>query len=414
MTNTGSLAKKILLIMCTCATTWLSGCAAARNASPVFWPKAPDAPRLQYLMGIKDSADVEEKSSLSLLDLGQNEKKLVTIVKPYGIALHKGKIYVCDTIQAEVIIFDLPGKKVTTLAGNKEAGRLKKPINLAVDSEGYLYVGDTVLRKVLKYSPEGAFLEAIGAELNIKPTGIAVDELFLYVLNSEKGLVQLFDRSTGKAGRSFGQAGDERGRLFSPLGIGLDGKGGVFVTNLDGRIVQFDRDGHSLKMFGKLGSDLSEFGRPRAITIDRAGIMYVVDASFQEVRMMQDDFQILMTFGEPGTRGSLNVPAGIAVSEENLSYFQKLADPDFLLERVIFAVSQFGDRKIGIYGLGKKKGVDYEALIKGRREDFQKKEAAADQLLLEKQQREALAKADKGAGPQGAAPATPAAPEIKR
>ena len=409
MAKKKNLVRNSFLLLLACTMACLSGCTTSRTVSPVFWPKAPDAPRLQYLMGIKDSADVEGKASLSLLDLGKDDRRLFTIVKPYGIALHQGKIYLCDTIQAQVFIIDLPGKKFTTLAGNKEAGRLKKPINLAVDQEGYLYVGDTALRKVFKYSPAGAFLETIGGELDIKPTGIAVDELFLYVLNSEKGLIQLFDRATGKPGRSFGQTGDERGRLFSPLGIGLDGKGGIYVTNLDGRIVQFDRDGHSLRMFGKLGSDLSEFGRPRAITIDSTGIMYVVDASFQEVRMMQEDFQILMTFGEPGTRGSVNVPAGIAVSEDNLDYFQKLAAPDFLLERVIFAVSQFGDSKIGIYGLGKQKGIDYEGLLKARLEDFKNKGAAIDQKKAEQEQREAQGVQTKGTEEKSVVPAAPAA-----
>jgi hypothetical protein len=404
-----------------CAMAILAGCATSQKLPPLFWPAPPDAPRVQYLTAIKDSTDVEGKPSLSLLDLGKNEKQAIPIVKPFGIAVNKGKIYLCDTIQMEVVILDLPGKKVTTLAGNKGTGGLKKPINVAVDDAGFIYVSDTVRKQVLKYAPDGGFLKAIGEDLNMKPMGIAVDDLYLYILDGTQGLVRLFDRTTGAAVRSFGQEGDERGRLFTPLGIGLDGKGGVYVTNLDGRIVEFDRDGHSIKMFGKLGTALSEYVRPRAIAFDRGGIMYVVDAGTQDVRMMNDLFQILLEFGEPGSRGALNVPAGIAISEDNLPYYQQFAEPDFVLERVAFVVSQFGDHKISIYGLGKKKGVDYDALIKDRQEQIRMKEeeivkqrAEQEKKVKEQKEKEEKEKVQPGGEKSAPGPAGLPAPDGKK
>jgi hypothetical protein len=157
-------------------------------------------------------------------------------------------------------------------------------------------------------------------------------------------------------------------------------------------------------MFGKLGSTLSEYVRPRSIAFDRDGIMYVVDAGTQDVRMMNDMFQILLNFGEPGSRGSLNVPAGIAISEENLPYYQQFAAPDFVLDRVIFVVSQFGDHKISIYGLGKKKGVDYDALMKERLEEIRKKEEAIEKEREERRKKEKEQK-EKEQKESGTAPA---------
>ena len=55
--------------------------------------------------------------------------------------------------------------------------------------------------------------------------------------------------------------------------------------------------------------------------------------------------------------GALNLPAGIALTTEDLDYFQTLADPDFILEQVIFVTNQMGDAKVSIYGLGHKKGA---------------------------------------------------------
>jgi acetoacetate decarboxylase len=57
----------------------------------------------------------------------------------------------------------------------------------------------------------------------------------------------------------------------------------------------------------------------------------------------------------------MNLPADIAVTSENLEFYQKLAAPDFILEQVIFVTNQYGDDKVAIYGLGKMKGLKYEA-----------------------------------------------------
>lgn len=367
------------------ALALLAGCSSTQKVSSQFWPPPPDPPRIQYLKKIFDSDDVVAKKSVSLIDLGQDQQLTIPIIKPYGLAVKKGIIYITDTIQMQVIILDLPGKKASYLKGNKGPGQLSKPINIAVDDDGNVYVTDTLRKAVLKYGPDGEFVDKVGDD-EMKPVAVAVDDLYIYILDADNGLVRVYDRKSHASVRTFGQDGVEKGRLFKPLGIGVSHKGGVYVTNLDGRIVHFDRDGHPLRMFGKLGTGLSQFNRPRSITFDEDGVMYIVDAASQNVRLMTEEFQLLMSFGEPGTPGSLNVPAGIAVSTDNLSYYQALADPDFVVEKVIFAISQFGDNKISIYGLGKKKGVDYDALLKQRQDDIRKRE---ERVLAEKAAREA-------------------------
>lgn len=422
-TKIESLVKTTTLA-CLCGLmVTLSGCGTTRKAEPLFWPSPPDAPRIQYLKAVKDSTDVEDQKSLSLLDLGKKERGVIPIIKPYGIEVKKGKIYVCDTIQAEVIILDLPGKKAATLAGNKGGGKLKKPINVAVDDDGFIYVTDTARREVLKYGPDGEFLRAIGSGLDMKPTGLAVDELYIYVLDVAKQRILLLDRITNELVRVIGPDADPNYRPFSPLGIGLDGKGGIYITNLDGRIIHYDRDGHPIRKFGKLGTAISEFSRPRSIIFDKEGIMYVVDAGGQHVRLLNDKFQLLMIFGDPGTRGSLNVPAGIAVSNDNLDYYQQFAEPDFVLDKVVFVVSQFGDHLVSIYGIGKKKGVDYDALLIQRQEEIKKKEEEIRKKREEKEQKEKEEKEKGGAtgvtsepaaAAAAAAPAAPAAPAGKQ
>ena len=408
LTRTGTRAVIASLVV-----TMLAGCASSKKAATQFWPPPPNAPRIQYLKKVSGSIDVVGKQSISLIDVGDEKPKVVPLIKPFGLAVSKGTLYICDTVQSQVVLYNLPAKTASVLKGNKGPGQLKKPINVAVDEDGYIFVADSGRKQVLKYAPDGSFERTVDEE-GMKPVGVAVDDLYLYILNSSKGLVQLYDRKTLTPLRSFGQEGDERGRLFNPLGIGLDKKGGVYVSNLDGRLIHFDRDGHSLRVFGKLGTALSEFNRPRAIAFDKDGVMYVVDAASQNVRLMNEGFQLLMSFGEPGTQGSLNVPAGIAVTEDDLAYYQQFTEKDFTLERVIFVVSQFGENKVSIYGLGKKQGIDYEAQLRERQEDIRKREEAIAREAAAKEAREKEKEKQQAASAQGNGDAATPAADAKK
>ncbi|NTV50417.1 MAG: hypothetical protein HGB32_05855 [Geobacteraceae bacterium] len=374
----------------------LTACAGQSKVKQVFWPPTPDLPRIQFLKSIKDSNDVSGSKSLSLVSVGGSSgDDFVPIVKPYGIAVGNGKIYVCDTVQADVLIIDLPGKKMTRLPGNINAGRLKKPINVASDGKGNIYVTDTSRLEVLKYAPDGSYLRSFGTGKDMKPVDVRVDEMYVYILDSSSSQILVFDINTGEFLKSFGSGDDPLRRLLGPTNMATDGKGALFASNFgNGRIVKFDRDGNFLMGYGKLGTTVGQFGRPRGIAVDNEGFVYVVDAAAQHVQIFDENFRIMMFFGAPGTPGSLNIPAGIAVSTDNLDYYQKLAAPGFILEKVLFVVSQVGDHMISIYGVGKMQGVDYEADVKKTlAEQAKRAEEAREKRLKAQEEKE---KAEKG------------------
>ncbi|GFE59859.1 hypothetical protein AOG2_04470 [Geobacter sp. AOG2] len=360
-------------------TISLTACAGRSGMKRVFWPAPPDLPRVQFLKAIKDSTDVVESKALSLLALnGSNSDDFIPLVKPYGVAVGNGKVYVCDTVQADVLIIDLPNKKMTRLPGNVNAGRLKKPVNVAVDEQGNIYVADTSRLEVLQYDPEGSFLRSFGRGKDMKPVAVGVEGNFVYILDQASSQVHLFDRITGDYQKSIGRDEDPRKGLSGPTNMATDGKGVLYVSNFGtGRVIKLDRDGNFLMGYGRLGVNFGEFGRPRGVAVDKDGLVYVVDAAAQQVQIFDPQMRLLMFFGAPGTPGSLNIPAGIAVTSDNLGYYQKLAAPDFILDKVLFVVSQVGDHMINVYGLGKKQGLDYDAEYRKALADQEKRAAEA-------------------------------------
>lgn len=343
-----------------------AGCAAPmEKKEAVFFPPPPNSPRIQYLTKISDSTDIEgKKQNFALILLGgKRADKVQKIAKPYGITASNGKIYVCDIGASNILIIDPAKKSISGLKGNYNLGKLKKPVNVAVDKDGSLYVADTMRKEIVAFDANGEFKGAYGKEMEIKPADVAVDEQFIYILDMGNNEIKLLDKKGGKLLRSFGKTSENaEERLAIPTNMTLGTDGFIYVTNVGtGKVVKLDRDGHVLSTFGGLGDIVGMFSRPKGIAVDDEGRIFVADGGNQNVQVFNAESRILIFFGDPGLdQGSLNLPAGITVTRENIEYFQKFADPAFAVEELIFVANQFGDAKISVYGLGQMKNVSGE------------------------------------------------------
>ena len=110
-----------LLAIALFAITLLQGCAATKPkdaSSPkqfAFWPSFPAQPRMQFLVSYRFSEDIEPvKSRLDEIIYGKS-RQVLPINKPYGIEMADGKIYVCDTKNAAVVVLDLRKQQTRVL-----------------------------------------------------------------------------------------------------------------------------------------------------------------------------------------------------------------------------------------------------------------------------------------------------------
>lgn len=384
----GRLIRSAAALLAASVLTLTAGCASGptrQSHGPVFFPPAPNLPRLQYLTSFSDSNDVLGTSgdSLSLVSFGkEQDQKVNRIIKPSGIAAKDGKLYVTD-IAGQLFIVDLANKKMEQLKGNDDLGKLKKPVGVAVDNAGFIFVSDTERKEVLIYDTNGEFLKAVGGDLNFTPTDIAVDNENLYVLDTRKSLVRVLNPMTGAQVGEIGKTNDPAQSLSLPTRMNLDDKGVLWVTNAgSGTVSSYDRDGHFLGSFGKFGDGMGQFARPKGIATDENGYVYVVDSGHQNVQIFTDKGRLLGYFGSAKLPvGGMNLPSDVTTSNKNLDYFQKYAEKDFELSEIIFVANQFGENKIGVYGLGKLRGVDYEAAYRKAAEERDRK---AQEILKER------------------------------
>ena len=347
---------------------WLllaAGCATkpSGNIVPkfVFYPPAPESPRLQFLVSFSDAKDLGRQVSKFATFITGEEVAQEPILKPYGVLLANNELFVCDTGARCVDIMDLARKTMRRFSP-QGSGKLGTPINLAVDADGTRYVTDTSRNQVLIYGADDSFHGAIGESETLRPTGVALGANRLYVTDLNGHCIRVYDKA--KRALLFTIPRDaeadedkEPGKLFMPVGLALDQKEHLYVSDMAVcRIQIYDSEGKHLRSLGSRGDLPGQFARPKGVAVDREGRIYVIDAAAQVCQIFDPDGKLLLFFGEPeGSAAPLNLPAAVAVDYDHVKLFQQYAAPEFVVEHLVIITNQLGERKVSVYGLGHKK-----------------------------------------------------------
>jgi DNA-binding beta-propeller fold protein YncE len=344
----------------------IAGCASAPAPKPVaaptklFFPPAPDAPRIQHLASFSGERDLAaERSALAKFVAGEQSGRELEQI--YGVALSEGRLYAVDSKGAAVAIFDLNKPQFSMFNGGG-GGRMKRPINLKIDSDGTKYITDTGRDQVLVFDRENNFVAAYGEKGQFRPVDVAIAGDRLYVVDILHHQVQVLDKRTGRLLSTFGKPGSKEGELFHPTNIAIGPDGDLYIAETSNfRVQRFKPDGKTVRSYGEVGDTPGKFARPKGVALDRAGRLYVSDAAFQNVQIFAVDGSLLMAFGQSAGPETLSLPAAIAIDYDNVALFRKYADPKFTIEFLILVASQISPNKVDVYGFGRLAGADYSA-----------------------------------------------------
>lgn len=335
----------------------LTGCTTTKEASPTkftFFPPPPDLPRIQYLTCFAADADLGRVSTFADFITGE-QKTADPLIKPYGLAVHGGKVFVCDTVAGVIQVFDLKTRRASYFAPQGE-GKLRLPINLTIDRDGTRYVADNGRQQILIYDAAGNFLAAIGKKDELKPTDVALTAGRIYTTDLRHHCVNVFNKATRELLFTIPatNSSTNQGRLLSPTNLALDENGKrLLVSDTGGNVVQvYDLDGNFIRTIGRAGVAPGMFARPKGIAVDRAGLVYVVDAATQVVQLFDPEGRLLLFFGQAGasTQGEVILPAAVKLDYDHVSFFQKFLASGKRCEYLIFVTSQFGGQKVSVYG----------------------------------------------------------------
>jgi len=254
-----------------------------------------------------------------------------TLKVPAGLTFDKqGNLYIADRENHVVRKVNTQGI-ITTVAGTGTAGfggdggpatkaQLNLPSDMAVDSEGNLYISDRSNNRIRKVAPDGTIttyagtgnegyngdnMAATRATLD-KPFGLAVDkEGNLYIADRGNNRIRMVDAASGLIVTVAGDGGfffigdngpAYRASIAGPTDVAVDDEGNIYIA---------DRSNNRIRMVNSLGmirtvmgtgqqdyNGDSEVARetnlhlPFGVDLDQNGDLLVIDRSHYRIRKM--------------------------------------------------------------------------------------------------------------------------------
>lgn len=277
---------------------------------PIYWPKAPAAPRYVYVTTLRSEENIRPISSEDRFRkalTGRSEQSRV-LGKPFAVAAKSGLVVVTDTILQRGFIFNLSRQKMYQFGFAGKAGVLTKPMGVAIGADSKIYVADVSARQVFVYDAFGMFVQAIGdaGEFD-RPVGVALspDGKRIYVvdaggIDSQRHRVVIFDDKGVKQG-AFGRRGEGTGEFNLPTQVAVAPDGTVYVLDAGNfRVQAFTASGVVQRAWGKVGRGFGDFARPRGLAVDADGNVYVTDTAFRNIQVFNEKGQLLLAMGGEG------------------------------------------------------------------------------------------------------------------
>ncbi len=249
--------------------------------------------------------------------------------KPMAVTVSGDRIYVSDTNNKRIEIFDYQGNPIKNFGswGNKN-DQFQFPYGIAGDSKGVIYVADLYKGTVAKFDKDGKYLglfaEKSPADKTFgAPAGLAIKDDKVYVTDVKLNGVKVFDLN-GKLLKEFGKKGLGNGQFNAPNAITADNNGNIYVTDTGNQRVQiFDKNGKFLRIInGSLdGKGQSVFVNPRGVGVDDKGNVYVVSNLTHRFYVFDKDGKQTFNVGGYGDQeNQFSLPNGLFVDEQGRIY----------------------------------------------------------------------------------------------
>ncbi len=311
-------------------------------------------------------------------------------VYPNSVAFDsQGNIYVSDGSDwwtgeygnHRIQVFDSDGNYKATLGSTGTPGtgnnQFRGPAHIAIYQD-YLYVADRGNHRVqiyrIQFSPYALTYQATIGQTGVSgddnahfddPTGVAVDEDYIYVADRLNHRVQVFRRSTRAYVTTVGSYGTGNGQFREPSDVAVDANGYLYVADLrNTRVQQFQRVDSAWsyrRTYGVTGipylTDNVHYNHPQGVAVAEDGSIYITENRGRRLVKLSPDGTPQWAAPEiPGVFGY--TPNDVAIGKDGRVYVAagwenciRIYNPDGTL------YSSFGDWGSGNYQFDDPQGI---------------------------------------------------------
>lgn len=315
--------------------------------------------------GLVDSRIKKEGPLTHLLTIyGPGGAERPYFSRPNDVAIDGERIYVTDTGNNRVCVFNLKGTFLLSFGNSGVAfpapgaevnwvpGSFNYPFGIDVDNSGRIFVADTANRRIQVFSSEGRplFWFPFLKDRNwadVFPLSLDINGDRVYVADGFKKRIAVFDLK-GNYLFSLGERGRLAGMIAGPLGVAAAEDGTVYITdNRNLTLTAYQPLGKVFWVRGRppkgIASTNRFFGLPAGVAVDNDGFVYLVDAFSFSLKIFNREGEFLVEVGRRGTgRGEFNFPRGVKVYKN------------------LLAVADMENNRVQIFRVNKKLLISYQ------------------------------------------------------
>ncbi len=309
--------------------------------------------------------------------------------EPQGLVVYEGVVYVADTGNERIQMYGINGVFLSTLAlsvtpasaaEKEKTYKLHEPTDIALDTEGRIYVRDADDKSIKVYGSNGLYLRSLPKAG--KPVAMRVAEDGIYVADESNFSIQKYDFD-GNLAYTFGSAGEGKAQFKSLSGLAVDKAQQVFIgdakkslidafvveagkatdhlakaagrtsvkwlENISAEVGQIVWDGK--ETFYAIGKDKKSLVTIRksvvtgviklndmqlsAVTVDKSGAIWVVDKKNYRAVKLDENGKVLMSLGNEGSgAGQFDNPSAIAISTSGMVFVADRSNHNVQIFRV--------------------------------------------------------------------------------
>ncbi|AMV73158.1 6-bladed beta-propeller [Desulfuromonas carbonis] len=296
-----------------------AGCAKPPAPMKVYWPAPPDTPKMEWIMTYYSEDSFPKTEGEKFAENIVGKKELHFFQKPMGVASDgHGKMYVADMDLHNLRVVDFNARTMEFFSKSPIFGL---PVGVALDGSGRIFVCDAQAQQVFVFAPDRSPLFVFGKGTLQKPGFLAFNEKLkrIYVTDVVGSKIEVFDYE-GEHLFSFGGGGEKGGQIFTPYGIAVDSKGRVFVSaQLESRILVYDADGRYLYGFGQRGDEAFQFEGPRGLAFDSEDHLYVAESRKAALLVFDTEGNPLTRIGGERSASPLafSLPTAVSVDQND-------------------------------------------------------------------------------------------------
>jgi DNA-binding beta-propeller fold protein YncE len=246
--------------------------------------------------------------------LGERGSGNGQLLEPHGVTVGEdGIVYVADTGNVRVQAMDRTGKFIYSFGKfGFDEGQLTNPVDVIVDGSGAICALDSDRGIVVRYGPDGNFLQNVVLNLKLAPIAFSNRPLIFpqgfclgrtggfVIADTEKSRIIALEAS-GRPIMEFGSYGSGPGNLNYPRGVAVAPDGSIYVADSgNARIQRYDAGYRAVAVIGGKGSDEGRFLNPTGIAVDSQGRLYVCDTGNDRIQIFDAEGRFLYAFGHSG------------------------------------------------------------------------------------------------------------------